>query len=259
MRTQRPNLKAIAMVLTVVWLFGSCGDSGGGSTSVVANSVPAPVASAVPSATTTPAPAAAAQATSARRTAPLKALSKLRVKGRAPKTGYSRSKFGSAWYDVDRNGCDTRNDILARDFVNPVFSGSCKVVGGTWTDPYSGVTYQFDHRPSELDGDHVVSLSDAWQKGAQGWRASKRIAFANDPLNVVMTVATLNRQKSDSDAASWLPPDKSYRCAFIARQVAVKRKYGLWVTRAEYSTMRRILRSQACARTRLPRPSDRPR
>lgn len=192
-----------------------------------------------------------------RRTAPLRALSQLRVKGRAPKTGYSRSKFGAAWADVDGNGCSTRNDVLARDVVGATVSG-CRVLSGRWTDPYSGITYRLTDF-SVLDGDHVVSLSDAWQKGAQGWSAARRRQFANDPLNVVMTIATINRQKGDSDAASWLPPDRRYRCAFIARQVAVKRKYGLWVTRSEYSVMRRILRSPSCASTRLPSGRSRAR
>ena len=195
--------------------------------------------------------------TASARTAPLKALGRLRIKGRAPKTGYSRAQFGTAWADVDHNGCSTRQDILRRDVVHATYSG-CKVTSGTWTDPYTGITYTLTSF-SSLDGDHVVSLSDAWQKGAQGWTAGKRLQFANDPLNIVMTVAAVNRQKSDSDAASWLPPDRSYRCAFIARQVAVKRKYGVWVTRAEYGTMRRILRSRSCARTRLPSASARAR
>lgn len=194
----------------------------------------------------------------AARTSVSKALRKLKVKGRAPSTGYSRSMFGSAWKDVDGNGCDTRNDVLQRDFTGEILAaGGCTVLGGEWTDPYSGVHFVFDHRPSEIDGDHVVALSDAWQKGAQQWSQAKRERFANDPLNVVMTTASLNRQKGDGDAATWLPPLKKYRCAYVARQIAVKRKYGVWVTRAERAAMRAVLAKPSCRNVGFPRPSAR--
>jgi hypothetical protein len=81
--------------------------------------------------------------------------------------------------------------------------------------------------------DHVVAVSDAWQKGAFKWDAAKRMNFYNDPLNLKATQQSLNSQKRDSDAASWLPPLKSYRCAYVAQQIAVKAKYGIWVTKAE--------------------------
>ncbi|CAB4339489.1 MAG: DUF1524 domain-containing protein [Actinobacteria bacterium] len=198
--------------------------------------------------------------TKAKAKTPLSVLAKLKVKGRAPKTGYSRSQFGSAWKDVDRNGCDTRNDVLGRDFSDTTFkagTGQCKVIGGMWTDPYSNVTYTFDHQPSELDADHVVALSDAWQKGAAKLSKAKRIALANDPLNVVITSATLNRQKGDGDAATWLPPLRSYRCAYVARQIAVKAKYKLWVTKAEKRVMKALLTSPSCKNTALPNGRER--
>jgi hypothetical protein len=180
-------------------------------------------------------------------------LTELPIKGRAPKTGYSRSKFGSAWLDVDGNGCDNRNDILRRDFTNKTYlPGTCKVAGGDWLDPYTGNTYHFDHRPSEVPIDHVVALSDAWQKGAQQLSVSQRKQFANDPLNLIPTSRSINSQKSDSDAASWLPPRKSFRCAYVARQIAVKKKYKLWVTQAEHNAMATVLAKPECAGVRLP-------
>ena len=188
------------------------------------------------------------------------ALKNLPVKGRAPKTGYSRKQFGNAWIDVDRNGCDTRNDVLKRDFVHEVFkvgTRKCKVVGGEWTDPYTGDTYFFDHQPSEVSIDHVVALSDAWQKGAQQLSLSQRKNFANDPLNLIATSKRVNSQKSDSDAASWLPPNKTFRCHYVARQIAVKQKYGLWVTKAEANAMNSVLSKPQCEGTVLPNGQDR--
>jgi hypothetical protein len=176
-------------------------------------------------------------------------------RGRSASTNYSRDAFGSAWKDVDRNGCDTRNDILGRDFTTAIYKGGtneCKVIGGTWTDPYSNESYTFTEQPSEAQIDHVVALSNAWQMGADLWTAEMRTEFANDPLNLIVTVASLNRQKSDSNAASWLPPYKPGRCDFIARQVAVKTKWQLFVTSSEKTAMLGILSKPECSQTLLP-------
>lgn len=179
----------------------------------------------------------------------------LLVKGRAPKTGYTRDQFGTAWKDVDRNGCDTRNDILQRDFSSSILktgTGNCKVIGGTWTDPYSNESYTFSEAPSGAQIDHVVSLKNAWQMGADLWSDQQRLEFANDPLNLRVTIASLNRQKSDANAASWLPPYKPGRCNFIATQVAVKAKWGLYVTEAEKQVFISILSKPECQQTALP-------
>lgn len=182
----------------------------------------------------------------------LAAVAELPVKGRAPKTGYARDRFGSAWADTDGNGCGTRDDILQRDLRNTSFrDGHCVVVAGTLVkDPYTGQSVHYRRGRSKVDIDHVVALSDAWQKGARQWPASKRIALANDPLNLIAVDASANRQKSDGDAATWLPAYKPYRCTYVAHQVAVKKKYGLWVTRGEKDAMERVLNT--CPREKLP-------
>ena len=167
----------------------------------------------------------------------------LAVKGRAAKTGYDRSSF-SHWRDPDRNGCDARNDILRRDLRNLVIkadSNGCKVLGGALADPYSGKNIDFVFGASLVDIDHVVALSNAWQTGAFQFTDEIRLQFANDPLNLLAVSASLNRQKGDGDAATWLPPTKSYRCQYVARQIAVKKKYGLWVTKPEKVAMTTLL------------------
>ena len=174
-------------------------------------------------------------------------LETLAVKGRAPKTGYERSQFGPAWSDVDRNGCDTRNDILKRDLTAIVFkSGTrdCVVLSGTLMDPYSGEKISFERgvkSSMDVQIDHVAALSNAWQTGAFKLTLEKRTAFANDPLNLLAVKGVLNSQKGDGDAATWLPPKKSYRCAYVARQVAVKAKYGLWLTAPEKTAIVKII------------------
>ncbi len=192
-----------------------------------------------------PSDALTTQSAAAKKGSTLTLLETLTVKGRAPKTGYSRSAF-SHWRDPDRNGCDARNDILKRDLTNVVFkddTDGCKVFSGELQDPYSGTTIQFILGKSDVDIDHVVALSHAWQVGAFQWSDAKRLEFANDPMNLLAVSARLNRQKGDGDAATWLPPAKSYRCAYVSRQVVVKVKYGLWVTSPEKAAIQRVLQS----------------
>jgi hypothetical protein len=182
----------------------------------------------------------------------LAAAESLPVKGRAPRTGYDRDRFGTPWADTDSNRCDTRDDILKRDLEQVRFSdGRCKVASGTLDpDPYTGQDVTFVRGRSQVDIDHIVALSDAWQKGAQQWDAGKRIALANDPLNLLAVDAGTNRGKGDGDTATWLPPNKAYRCTYVAAQVAVKKKYGLWVTAAEGAAMKKVL--SGCPGLKLP-------
>ena len=178
------------------------------------------------------------------------------TKGRAAKTGYTRAQFGQTWADVDRNGCDTRNDILKRDLTAEVFkekTRECVVLSGTLIDPFSGETINFvrgNTSSMEVQIDHVVALSNAWQTGAFKLSIKERTAFANDPLNLLAVKGRLNSQKGDGDAATWLPPLKSYRCDYVARQIAVKIKYKLWFTAPEKEAMVRILKS--CPEKALP-------
>lgn len=173
-------------------------------------------------------------------------LDKLEVKGRAPKTGYSRKQFLEDWAEV--SGCSVRDLILKRDmtdvFIDP--RNGCFVIRGKLNDPYTGKTIEFQRGPqtsSLIQIDHVVALSDAWQKGAQQLSPEVRNRLANDPLELLAVDGKANQQKSDGDAATWLPSNKSYRCRYIARQIAVKLKYHLWVTMAEKDIMKRQLNS----------------
>lgn len=176
-------------------------------------------------------------------------LGTLPIKGRAPKTGYSRDQFGPSWSDVDHNGCDTRNDILKRDLTNLTFKAGthdCVVLTGTLDDPYTALTISFQRGQGTSNAvqiDHVVALSDAWQKGAQQLNEDTRKSFANDPYNLLAVDGPANMQKSDGDAATWPPSNKSFRCEYVARQIGVKHKYSLWVTQAEHDAMANILAS----------------
>ena len=183
----------------------------------------------------------------------LAALATIPIKGRAPKTGYDRDQFASDWdYSF---GCDMRNKILRRDFIQFEFrsDSSCIIATGVLQDPYTGQTINFVRgvgTSNEVQIDHVVALSDAWQKGAQQLSSAQRYSLYNDPLNLLAVSGSANAQKSDSDAASWLPANRAYRCSFVARQVAVKVSYNLWVTQAEFDAIYRVL--QDCPDQALP-------
>lgn len=180
------------------------------------------------------------------------ALAALPTKGRAPKTGYKRSQFGDGW--AKAGGCDTRNVILRRDLVNAVLGDdNCKVQAGALSDPYTGQRISFKRGANSSGAvqiDHVVALSNAWQTGAQQLSSEQRISLANDPLELLAVDGPANQQKGDGDAATWLPSNKPFRCQYIARQIAVKKKYSLWVTPPERTAMERILAS--CPEQRLP-------
>jgi hypothetical protein len=185
----------------------------------------------------------------------------LPVKGRAPLTGYSRDQFGPAWTDDvtvadGHNGCDTRNDILRRDLTDVVIkpgTHGCTVASGVLHDPYTNSAITFTRGPGTstiVQIDHVVALADAWQTGAQQLSLAVRTNMANDPVELLAVSGPVNQQKGDADAASWLPPNKSFRCSYVAIQVAVKITYHLWVSPAEHDAIARVL--SACPTQPLP-------
>ncbi len=180
--------------------------------------------------------------------AALSVLGILEVKGRAPRNDYDRLAFGEPWLDIDRNGCDTRNDILARDLTQAqrVKGSGCQWGSGRLADPYTGNELDFSRGAQSskaIQIDHVVALGNAWQTGAQQLTDEQRQSLANDPLNLLAVDGPTNVQKSDGDAATWLPPNKAFRCRYVARQVSVKAAYRLWVTQAEGDAMKRVLTS----------------
>lgn len=165
------------------------------------------------------------------------AVKKLKV-GEPEQQPYSRDYFGQAWADVDRNGCDTRNDILKRDLDNVTFkprTRDCVVMSGTMVEPYTGkqVTFQKGPHSDMVQIDHVVALANAWKSGAAQWDDATRQDFANDPLNLLAVDGPANQDKEAKAADEWLPPNEQFHCAYVARQVAVKTKWDLWVTQTE--------------------------
>jgi hypothetical protein len=177
-------------------------------------------------------------------------LAALPVKGWNRATDFSRFRFGEPWSDdVDvefgHNGCNTRDDVLRRDLTQLVVRpGTCFAQSGVLIDPYTGESIAFVRGPQTSEAvqiDHVVSLSDAWYKGARDWQEQRRRDFANDPRNLLAVSAKANFDKAFRDANAWLPPSSVFRCEFVARQVAVKTVYRLWVSANEKRAMAAVL------------------
>lgn len=233
MKTTRSLAKALASVIAIMLAGSLVGCDAAANAYEIIEVTPNVAADA---------PAASVDAANA-----LVQLESIPVKGRAPKTGYTRDEFGPAWADTDRNGCDTRNDILARDLTSETFkqgTNNCVVMTGTLADKYTGTTITFrrgQDTSSDVQIDHIVSLSDAWQKGGQQLNADQRKELANDPLNLMAADGPTNSAKGDKDAATWLPSNKAFRCEYVARQNAVKAKYRLWVTQAEHDAIVTLL------------------
>lgn len=181
-------------------------------------------------------------------------LAKLEVKPKESASKYERSEFGSGW--ASWNDCDTRQKILNRDLEEVELSeNGCTVLSGVLNDPYTGKTIDFVRgtgTSSAVQIDHVVALSNAWNTGASAWEKPLRIQFANDDLELLAVDGPANQQKSNSDASDWLPSNIAFHCQYVARQIAVKIKYALWVTKEEKIAMENVL--ETCPSQTLPTP-----
>jgi len=168
------------------------------------------------------------------------------VSGRSD-AAYDRDRFGQRWADVDRNGCDTRNDILGRDLLDPVFkpgTRECKVLGGTLIDPYDGSRVEFvsGYDTSVLvQIDHVVALAWAWRHGAEHWTDEQRTRFANDPANLVAASEATNQAKSASGPSEWLPPARELRCGYVENWIEVLSSYRLGVNARDKAAAQAVL------------------
>ena len=141
--------------------------------------------------------------------------------------GYSRNLF-KHWIDVDKDGCNTRYEVLiAEAVVKPKVGAGCYLTGGRWRSSYDGKVFT---NPTGLDIDHMVPLAEAWRSGAWAWTAAQRMDFANDledSRSLLAVTASLNRSKGDRDVAAWLPARA--QCNYISNWIAVKWRFDLSV------------------------------
>lgn len=244
-------ISTLATLMLIGGIFNGCSGDGGDYSSSQENDSPSVSQPANP----TPEPAATEEAPDipAKPGSAMKALNRLKVREFGPDTGYNRErKFGDAWEDVDGNGCDTRNDILARDFARIISTDGCLIYKGVLKDKYTGKRINFTRGQTTslaVQIDHVVALHNAWLTGARRLSYEMRVALANDPLNLQAVDGPTNSRKSDSDASWWLPPKRGYQCKYVARQISVKKAYRLWVTPDEKIAMQQVLTT--CPRQKL--------
>jgi hypothetical protein len=158
----------------------------------------------------------------------------------APSPAYSRDQFGSGWADPDGNGCDGRQDAVARATTDQHRTSRCYIATGDVTDWYTGKVCD-DCATRNFDVDHVVALADAWRSGADKWTRTKRIRYANDPLVLVITNASLNRSKSDRGPDEWAPINHAAACKYVRRYRQIKLAWGLHSTPAQRAAIRRTL------------------
>jgi len=188
------------------------------------------------------------------KSAAIQELEKLEVKPKESIRKYERSEFGSGWSSW--GDCDTRQKILSRDMKNvELAENNCTVLAGFLNDPYTGKGIDFvrgNSTSSAVQIDHVVALSNAWNTGASYWDRATRIKLANDDLELIAVDGPANQQKSNADASDWLPSNVAFRCQYVARQIAVKLKYALWITSEEKTAMINVL--ETCPNQTLPSP-----
>jgi hypothetical protein len=157
------------------------------------------------------------------------------------RTGYQRTAFRH-WVDADKDGCDTRKEVLkAEAVVAPVQGPGCALTGGEWYSPYDD-TYFTD--AGKLDIDHLVPLAEVWDSGASAWTAAERQAYANDladARDLIAVSARSNRSKADQDPSTWLPPAAGYRCTYVTDWIADKTRWGLTIDPAEQTALQQDL------------------
>tara|TARA_B100000519_G_scaffold74889_1_gene64396 strand:+ start:10359 stop:11153 length:795 start_codon:yes stop_codon:yes gene_type:complete len=210
-----------------------------------ASATPDGIEPAAPSATPTPTPTVSF-APPSEAAAALALLDEIEV-ANSSATGYVRAAFGPGWGDPDRNGCDARNDVLARDLTDVVFregTYDCVVLTGRLDDPYTGTIIHFQHgndTSTLVQIDHVVPLAWAWRYGAYAWSDAARAAFHSDQLNLLAVDGAANQSKSDGGPSEWLPANTSMHCDYAVQWVRVLDAYDLSIPSADRSALSRIL------------------
>ena len=168
---------------------------------------------------------------------------------------YDRDYFGYPT-DLDSDGCDTRDEVLIADSQVPVTTGTslCDVTAGQWYSPYDGV---LTDNPSDIQIDHVVALSEAWDSGANQWDQAIAIEFGNavgsdDNLQVASRASNLG--KSDYDPAEWLPDNTDAICWYVTTWSQIKLDWDLAMDATEYTTVTSILAN--CTTTESAAPAN---
>lgn len=168
---------------------------------------------------------------------PNEAIVVLALANESKSSTYARSKF-KHWIDADRDGCDTRKEVLLEESKTKIEpKNKCVIDKGQWLSMYD---QRWVYSAASLDIDHLVPLKEAWESGASGWSAKRREAFANDldfPESLIAVTASINRKKGDRDPSAWLPPATYQVCYYALAWVSVKYRWDLKADRAERNAL----------------------
>jgi len=154
------------------------------------------------------------------------------LRSKLPDTSrYHRRRWGG-WRDLDGDCQDTREEILIRDNVGELTLShdGCEVEAGLWVCPYTGREVT---NPTEVDVDHLVPVHHAHSQGAQVWGQEQRVAFYNDPSNLLAVYQRANESKSNKGPLRWRPPIQDFWPTYAELWERVKSRYGLRSSRRE--------------------------
>jgi len=176
-------------------------------------------------------------------------VDKLPADTHARTPNYDRAAYGPSWADTDHNGCDQRNDVLARDLTAVTYTKAdpgCTVATGHLVDVYTGRSIDFTRgktTSAAVQIDHLVPLGWAWQHGAAGWTGDQREQLATDLNNLQAVDGPTNEAKSDQGPATWLPPAAGYDCLYVTRFAYVLSTYALTIDDADRAAIDHTLTS----------------
>ena len=236
MEVKLPNRYRTGLALGFVVVMTACGSAKPSAVVVEVDNAVITTAPAGPAVLT---PIALEKKTTTTTTAPIRSLG-LRVEAEHV-GGYDRDLFGKNWSDADRDGCNTRQEVLIAESIIPATIGNACAVTGKWFSVYDGVTTT---KSRGFDIDHMVPLKEAWDSGAWNWNEDQRKKFANDldkSFFLIAVTAHSNRSKGEQDPAEWMPTSASYRCEYARIWVKIKRAWDLSVDPAENKFLKRTL------------------
>lgn len=161
--------------------------------------------------------------------------------------GYQRDAFGHGWQPTGIGSCTTREAIIYDQLHNDhtmSFQQWCTTPAHL-REPLRGPDLYSDRsiatephgQEAAIEVDHIFPLRAAWDLGAVYWDEATRVAFANDPRNLVAVSKQENREKSDQLPSKWLPPLRAQRCWYVNRLAEVASIYQLNLSESDVAVM----------------------
>ena len=151
--------------------------------------------------------------------------------------------------DFDGDCQSTRQEMLvltSRVDVRYTNPRNCVVRTGEWLDEYTGELFKV---AVKLEVDHIIPRMYAHTHGGDRWTPEKKLAFANDPLNIMLVERREIRRKRDRGPSRYLPRDE-FQCEYINLWNQISEKYDLQLSTIDRSTISRL--TADCSESNLP-------